>query len=164
MSLENWVLSVSKYKRIALKLTDCLLTRVNVEPIEDDKNAGAKAVWVGQPGETDISINSRTVTGGIKLDGVTAPTVEYWQHGDKRGFAVRHPKSISLELDKETVSRLATPKAAGIAMLAGAAVGLLGWGVIALANRARFVRQETELPSSPTVETGRASPENDLTN
>ena len=147
MSLENWVLSVSKYKRIALKLTDCLLTRVSMEPIEDEENAGAKVVWVGQPGETDISINSQSVTGNIKLDGDTAPTIEYWQHGDKRGFAVRQPKSISLELNKETVSRLATPKSAGIAMIAGAAAGLIGWGVIALANRAKLVRQERELPS-----------------
>ena len=59
MSVENWVLSISKFKRIVLKITDNLLTRVNLEPMKDGTEVvGIKAVWVGERGESTLKVNS----------------------------------------------------------------------------------------------------------
>ena len=95
--------------------------------------------------------------GNIRTAGDKAPTVEYWQKGDKRGFALRNPRSISCELDEETFKKIETGKAAGIAIAAGAAVGLVGWCALVLAGRAALVKQvedsrngEAE-PSSPRL-------------
>jgi hypothetical protein len=153
MSLENWVLSLSKFKQTLLKITDRLLTRVNLEPIEEGNDiVGAKAVWVGDPGETEIRFNSESWQGKIETEGDAPPAIEYWQHGNRRGFALRHPKSLLFELDRETLNRLASPKNAGIATIVGAAAGFLGWAVIALANRANLVKPESETASQRQIE------------
>ncbi len=149
MILENWVVSVSKFKRALLTITDHLVTRVNLEPLEDDDGAvGVKAVWEGERGENTLEVDSPSLKGNIKTEGTAAPTVEYWHKGDKRGIALRNPRSISCEFDEETFRKIETGKAAGIAVAAGAAVGLVGWCVVVLMGRAALVKQEAE-PSSP---------------
>ena len=47
MTLENWVVSVSKFKRAVLTITDHLVTRVNLEPLEDDEGDGRCQSCVG---------------------------------------------------------------------------------------------------------------------
>ena len=151
--LENWVLSLSRYKRLALKITDRLIARVNLEPIEDENGiAGVKATWVGERGESVLEINTQSWKGKIKTEGDSAPALEYWQKGDRRGFALRKPKGISCEVDEKTLRKIVTPKAAGIAAAAGAAVGLLGWSAAALASRVAIIKRETENPSPPLLE------------
>ena len=158
MILENWVVSASKLKRAFLAVTDHLVTRVNLEPLEDDEGAvGVKAVWEGEKGESTLDVDAPSLKGNIKTEGDAAPTVEYWQKGDKRGFALRNPRSISCEFDEETFRKIETGKAAGIAIAAGAAVGLVGWCVLVLAGRAALVKQEAESPSSRQIESGPAS-------
>ena len=156
MNLENWVVSVSKFKRAFLTITDHVLGRVNLEPLEDGKETvGVKAVWKGERGESTLDVNAPSLKGNIKTEGDTAPTVEYWHKGDKRGLALRNPRSISCEFDEETFRKIETGKAAGIAIAAGAAVGLVGWCALVLAGRATLAKQaedsrkvEVESPSS----------------
>ncbi len=149
MTLENWVVSASKVKRAFLAITDHLLTRVNLESLEGDEGTvGVKAVWEGERGESTLKVNAPSLKGNIKTEGDAAPTVEYWHTGDKRGFALRNPRSISCELDEETFRKIETGKAAGIAIAAGAAVGLVGWCAVVLLGRAALVKQEAE-PASP---------------
>ena len=155
MNLENWVVSVSKFKRAFLTITDHVLTRVNLEPLEDDKETvGVKAVWQGERGESTLDVNAPSLKGNIKTEGDTAPTVEYWHKGDKRGLALRNPRSISCEFDEATFKKIETGKAAGIAIAAGAAVGLVGWCALVLAGRATLVKQVEDSSdaseSSPT--------------
>ena len=158
MILENWVVSTSKFKSALLGITDHLLTRVNLEPLEDDKGtAGVKAVWKGERGESTLKVDAPSLKGNIKTEGDTAPTIEYWQKGDKRGFALRNPRSISCELDKETFKKIETGKAAGIAIAAGAAVGLVGWCALVLAGRATLIKQEAESSSPRQIESDPAS-------
>ena len=156
MNLENWVVSASKFKRAFFTITDHVLARVNLESLEDGKETvGVKAVWKGERGESTLDVNAPSLRGNIKTEGDTAPTVEYWHKGDKRGLALRNPRSISCEFDKETFKKIETGKAAGIAIAAGAAVGLVGWCALVLAGRATLVKQvedsrkaEVESPSS----------------
>ena len=158
MILENWVVSASKFKRAFLAITDHVFARVNIEPLEDEEGAaGVKAVWEGERGESTLNVNAPSVKGNIKTEGDTAPTVEYWQKGDKRGFALRNPRSISCELDEETFKKIETGKAAGIAIAAGAAVGLVGWCALVLAGRAALVKQEAESSSPRQLESDSAS-------
>ena len=158
MSLENWVVSVSKFKKVVLKITDTLLTRVNLEAIEDEKGvAGVKAVWIGEHGESTIEVDAPSLKGNLKTEGDNAPTVEYWHRGNKRGFAVRHPKDISCEFDEKTLEKISTGKAAGVAAAAGAAVGLLGWFALFVASRAALVKQEAHSPSSTLFKSDTAS-------
>ncbi len=150
MILENWVVSASKFKRAFLAIADHLVTRVNLEPLEDDeRTVGVKAVWEGERGESTLKVNAPSLKGNIKTEGDTAPTVEYWHKGDNRGFALRNPRSISCEFDEETFKKIETGKAAGLAIAAGAAVGLVGWCALVLAGRATLVKQESE-PASPS--------------
>ncbi len=158
MSLENWVLSASKFKKIVLKITDTLLARVNFESIEGEEGVtGAKAVWVGERGESTLEVDAPSLKGNIKTEGDTAPTIEYWHQGNKRGFALRNPKNISCEFDEKTLEKISTGKAAGIAAAAGAIVGLLGWTSLVVAGRAVLVKREAEGPSPPPLESDTAS-------
>ncbi len=153
MILENWVVSASKFKRAVLAITDHVVTRVNLEPLEDGEGTvGVKAVWKGERGESTLNVDAPSLKGNIKTEGDAAPRVEYWQKGDKRGFALRNPRSISCELDEETFKKIETGKAAGIAIAAGAAVGLVGWGALVLLGRAALVKQEAESASSRQLE------------
>ena len=149
MILENWVVSASKFKRAFLTIADHVVTRVNLEPLEDDKGTvGVKAVWQGERGEGTLNVDAPSLKGNIKTEGDTAPTVEYWHKENKRGFALRNPRSISCEFDEETFKKIETGKAAGIAIAAGAAVGLVGWCALVLVGRTTLIRQEAD-PSSP---------------
>ena len=157
MILERWVVSLSKYKKLTLKIADYLIDRINLEPMEDDNgNVGVKAVWVGEPGKNKIEINTQSLQGNIQTDGDRAPTIEYWQKGETRGFGLGNPKSVSCELDKNTLRKIFTPKAAGIAMAAGAAIGLAGWFATALASRVSLAKQEAA-KSSPSLSDSQAA-------
>ena len=144
MILERWVVSLSKYKKLTLKIADYLNDRISIEPIErENGNEGAKAAWVGVPGKNRIEINVRSLKGTIRIKGDRAPKIEYWQKGEKRGFALENPKNVSCELDEKTLRKVLTPKAAGIAIVAGAAIGLAGWCATAIASRVTLVKRET---------------------
>ena len=148
--LENWVSSLSNYKQAALKISNCLLARTQVAEIEDESGIkGAKAVWKGEPGESALKVNSPTWKSNIEIGGDTAPTIEYRQQGDRRQFSVRNPKDISFDVDQKTLNRITTAKGAWIAAIAGAGVGLFGWFLLALANRASLVKEEWEDTSTP---------------
>ena len=165
MILENWVVSASKFKSALLAITDHVVTRVNLEPLEDDEGTvGVKAVWEGERGESTLNVDAPSLKGNIKTEGDAAPAVEYWQKGDKRGFALRNPRSISCEFDEETFKKIETGKAAGIAIAAGAAVGLVGWGALVLMGRAALTKQgeasqngEGEFPSPRQLESDPSS-------
>lgn len=158
MILENWVVSASKFKRAFVAITDHVVTRVNLEPLEDDGGTvGVKAVWEGERGESTLNVNAPSLKGNIKTVGDKAPTVEYWQKEDKRGFALRNPRSISCEFDEETFKKIETSKAAGIAIAAGAVVGLVSWGALVLLGRAALIRKEAESSSPRQLESDPAS-------
>ena len=161
--LENWVLSLSNYKQAALKISDCLLARTQVEEIEDESGTkGAKAVWKGKSGESALKVNAPAWKGKIEIGGDTAPTIEYRQQGDRRRFAVRNPKDISFKVDQKTLNKITTAKGAWIAAIAGASAGLLGWFLLTLANRASLVREEREDESLPLRTSESTDPGNRL--
>lgn len=148
--LENWVLTLSNYKRTALKISDCLLARTQVEEIEDESGVkAAKAVWKGEPGDSTLKVDTPAWKGNIEIGGDTAPTIEYRQQGNRRWLAVRNPKNISFEVDQKTLNKITTAKGAWIAAIAGASAGLFGWFLLALANRASLVREERDNESPP---------------
>ena len=158
MILENWVVSASKFKRAFVAIADHVVTRVNLEPLEDDKGTvGVKAVWEGERGESTLNVDAPSLKGNIKTEGDAAPTIEYWQKGDKRGLALRNPRSISCEFDEETFKKIETGKAAGIAIAAGAAVGLVSWCALVLAGRAALVKKEAKPSSLRQLESDPAS-------
>lgn len=112
-----------------------MLYRTRVEPIRDaDGIKGLKAHWIGEPGESVMKINTSSGSTDLKMNGDTAPAIEYAQEGEKRTIAVRNIKNLSCELNQETLDRIATPRGAGIAMCVGAGVGLLGWFLISAAR------------------------------
>ena len=143
--LENWVSSLSNCKQVALGISNCLLARTHVEEIEDESGIkGAKAVWKGEPGESRFEVNAPAWKGNFEIGGNTAPTIEYQQQGDRRRLTVHNAKDISFEVDQKTLNKITTAKGAWIAAIAGAGAGLLGWFLLALANRASLVREERE--------------------
>ena len=149
--LENWVSSLSNYKQAALKISSCLLARTQVAEIEDEGGIkGAKVVWKGEPGESGLKVNSPTWKSNIEFGGDTAPTIEYRQQRDRRQFSVRNPKDISFDLDQKTLNEITTAKGAWIAAITGAGLGLFGWLLLALANRASLVREEREDTATPS--------------
>lgn len=149
--LENWVSSLLNYKKAVLKISNCLLARTQVAEIEDERGIkGAKAVWKGEPGESALKVNSAAWNSNIEIGGDIAPTIEYRQQGDRRQFSVRNPKDISFDVDQKTLNKITSPKGACMAAIAGAGVGLFGWFLLALANRASFVREDRKDTSTPS--------------
>lgn len=126
-------IALAKSKDLAINLLGRVLSRTRVEPIRDAAGLkGVKARWVGDHGESIVTINTPSGNTDIQMEGSNAPSIEYVQHGERRTVAVRNVKNISCELNRETLDRLATPKAAGIAACIGAGLGLLGWFLISV--------------------------------
>ena len=147
--------ALAKSKDIAVNLLGSMLYRTRVEPILDAEGMkGLKAHWIGDPGENVVEINTSTGSTDLKMDGNTAPTIEYVQEGEKRIIAVRHIKNLSCELNRETLDQIATPKGAGIAMCVGAGIGLFGWFLIRVMRSLPTPRREQDnsaiLPSTST--------------
>ena len=148
--------ALSKSKDIALTLLGSMLYRTRVEPIHDAEGIkGLKARWIGDPGENVTEINTPIGNADIKMDGNTAPTIEYVQEGEKRTIAVRHIKNLSCKLDRETMDQIATPRGASIAVCIGAGIGLLGWFLISAMRSLPTPRREQDDSAviSPTVTT-----------
>lgn len=148
--------ALSKSKDIALTLLGSMLYRTRVEPIHDAEGIkGLKARWIGDPGENVTEINTPIGRADIKMDGNTAPTIEYVQEGEKRTIAVRHIKNLSCKLDRETMDQIATPRGASIAVCIGAGIGLLGWFLISAMRSLPTPRTEQDDSAAipPTVTT-----------
>jgi len=153
MALENWVLSLSRFKETVLHITDILLNRVTVESTIDDAGIeGAKAVWVGESGERTLEMNRAIASGQVHLRGELAPTIEYWQRGARRGVSVKHPKSLSIEFDERALENVETLKAAGTAVMTGAIAGLIGWLTLVIIGRATMVKAEQKDKSVLQIE------------
>jgi hypothetical protein len=150
VNLEKLGNALAKSKNIAITLLGNLLYRTRVEPIRDAEGIkGLKAHWIGDPGENVMEINTPSGSTDLKIDGNTAPTIEYVQEGEKRTIAVRHIKNLSCELNRETMDQIATPRGAGIAMCIGAGVGLLGWFLVSVMRALPTPR--TEPNNSATI-------------
>ena len=131
MNSEKLGNALAKSKDIAITLLGSMLYRTRVEPIHDAEGIkGLKARWIGDPGKNVMEINTPAGNADVKMDGNTAPTIEYIQEGEKRTIAVRHIKNLSCELNRETMDQIATPRGASIAMCIGAGIGLFGWFLI----------------------------------
>jgi hypothetical protein len=143
MPLENWVLSLSKFKQTVLQVVDIMFNRVTLESTIDDEGVeGAKAVWMGEPGERAVEVNAPALKGNVTVAGEKAPAIEYWQRGARRGFSLHNPKSVSVELDEEALENIETLKAAGISVIVGAFAGLIGWLTLIGVSRATLVKAE----------------------
>ena len=157
MNLENLGNALAKSKDIATGLLGGLLYRTRIEGIRDaDRLKGVKARWMGDPGESVMEINTSLGSTDLKIDGNTAPTIEYVQEGEKRTIAVRNIKNLSCELDRETIDQIATPKGASIAICIGAGIGLLGWVLISVMRSLPTPRTEQNdsaaIPPTATTE------------
>ena len=149
-----------KSKDIAVNLLGSMLYRTRVEPILDAEGMkGLKARWIGDPGENVVEINTSSGSTDLKIDGNTAPTIEYVQEGEQRTIAIRHIKNVSCALDRETMDQIATPRGAGIAMCIGAGVGLFGWFLITVMRTLPTPRTEQDdsaaIPPIDTTEDSR---------
>jgi hypothetical protein len=153
VNLEKLGNALAKSKNIAITLLGNLLYRTRVEPIRDTEGIkGLKAHWIGDPGENVMEINTPSGSTDLKIDGNTAPTIEYVQEGEKRTIAVRHIKNLSCELSQETVDRIATPRGAALAICLGAGAGLFGWFLISVARTLSVQRvQQIDATISPIV-------------
>ena len=135
MNSEKLGNALAKSKEIAINLLGNMLYRTRVERIRDEEGIKAlKARWIGDEGENVIEINTPSGNADIKIGGDTAPTIEYFQEGEKCTVAVRNIKDLSCELSRETLDQISTPRGAAIAMCVGAGVGLLGWFLISAAR------------------------------
>ena len=150
---ENLKNAIAKSKDITLNLLGSVLSQTRVEPIRDaDGIKGLKAQWVGDQPENAMEIRTSSGSAHIKIDGNTAPAVEYVQDGEKRTVAIRHVENISCEFDRETLDQIATPRGAGIAMGIGAGVGLLSWFLISAVRALRVPRvKQTRNATPPPV-------------
>lgn len=129
-----------------------MLYRTRVEPIRDAEGIkGLKAHWIGDPGESVMEINTSSGSTDIKMDGDTAPAIEYAQEGEKRTIALRNIKNLSCELNQETLNRIATPRGAGIAICVGAGVGLLGWFLISITRALAIPRVKQSDSTTPSI-------------
>ena len=82
MILENWVVSASKFKRAFAAITDHVVTRVNLEPLEDEEGTvGVKAVWEGERGESTLNVDAPSLKGNIKTSGDKAPASNTGRRG-----------------------------------------------------------------------------------
>ena len=125
MILENWVVSASKFKRAVLAVTDHLVTRVNLEPLEDHEGTvGVKAVWEGERGESTLNVNAPSLKGNIKTAGDKAPTVEYWQQGDNAALHCEIREVSPVNSTKKRSRKLRQAKQRGLQSLP---VPLLDW-------------------------------------
>ena len=144
--------ALAKSKDIAINLLGNMLYRTRVEPIRDEEGIkGLKAHWIGEPGESVMEINTSSGSTDFKMDGDTAPAIEYAQEGEKRTIAIRNIKNLSCELNQETLDRIATPRGAGIAMCVGASVGLIGWFLISTARALSVPRIKKNDPVIPPI-------------
>jgi hypothetical protein len=149
--------ALTKSKDIATTLLGSLLYRTRVEGIRNAEGLkGMKAHWTGDPGGSVIEINTPAGNADIKIDGDTAPTIEYVHEDGKRTIAVRNIKNLACEFDRETMDQIATPRGAGIAMCIGAGIGLLGWFLISAMRSLPTPRTEQNdpaaIPPTPTIE------------
>ena len=152
MNSEKLGNAIAKSKDIAMNLLGNMLYRTRVEPIRDTEGIkGLKAHWIGEPGESVMEINTSSGSTDLKIDGNTAPSIEYAQEGGKRTIAIRNIKNLSCELNQETLDRIATPRGAGIAMCVGAGVGLLGWFLISTARALSVPRVKQSDPVTPSI-------------
>ena len=152
MNSEKLGNALAKSKDIAMNLLGNMLYRTRVEPIRDTEGiTGLKAHWIGEPGESVMEINTSLGSTDIKMDGDTAPALEYTQEGGKRTIAVKNIKNLSCELSQETLDKIATPRGAGIAMCVGAGVGLLGWFLISTARALSVPRVKQSDPITPSI-------------
>ena len=143
MNLEKLGNALVKSKDIAMTLLGGMLYRTRVEPIRDTEGLrGLKAHWKGDPGGNVMEISTPSGSTDLKIDGNTAPTIEYVQEGEKRTIAVRHIKNLSCELNRETMDQIATPRGAGIAICIGAGIGLLGWFLVSVMRALPVPRTE----------------------
>ena len=167
MNSEKLGNALAKSKDIAINLLGNMLYRTRVEPIRDEDGIkGLKARWIGDEGGSVLEINTPSGSADIKIDGDTAPTIEYIQDGEKRTVAVKHIKDLSCELSQETVDRIATPRGAAFAICLGAGAGLFGWFLISVARALSVQRiQQIDATISPIVsredntESGEDTPE-----
>ena len=137
--------ALAKSKDMTINLLGNILFQTRVEPIRDaDGIRGLKAHWVSEQADNSVTIGTPSGSADIKIDGNTAPTIEYLQDGERRMIAVRHIENISCELDRETLDRIASPRGAGLAMGIGAGVGLLGWFLVSVMRSLTAARRRTE--------------------
>ncbi len=146
----------TKATDIALTLLRGTLYRTHIEPIRDTTGIkGIKARWIADPGENVVAINTPSGNTDVKIEGDTAPALEYTQEGEKRTIAVRHIQNLSCEVDQETLDRIATPKGAGLAVCIGAGVGLFAWCLVSILRAlptSPAEKQTTKSLSAPTAE------------
>ena len=153
MNSEKLGSALAKSKDIAINLLGNMLYRTRVEPVSDAEGVkGLKARWIGEQGTNVMEINTASGTTDLKIEGNTAPTIEYVQEGEKRTIAVRHVKNLSCELSQKTLDRIATPKGAGIAMCVGAGVGLFGWFLLSVMRSVPVPRTEENDPAIPPID------------
>ncbi len=156
MISENLRSALTTSKDITISLLGKVLFQSRVEPIGDaDRITGVKAQWVSKQSDNSVNISSSSGSAGIKIEGSTAPTIEYVQEDEKRTIAVKHIESISCELERETLDRIASPKGAGIAMGVGAGIGLLSWFLIAVMRSLlvpRATQTQQEIPQIASEE------------
>lgn len=154
MNSENLRLALSKSKDITLNFLGRVLSNTRMEPIRDEEGVrGVKASWVGEQGESSVTVDTGEWNANVKMEADEPPTVEYVQHGETRSIAIKNINNISCSVDRETLDQFATPRGAAIAVCAGAATGLVGWFVVSVIRALAVSNKEQGEPSVEAIST-----------
>ena len=163
MDTQKLKLAFSKSKDMTLNFLGHVLSSTRVEPIRSEEGVkGIKASWVGQQGESSLSVRTEELNAHVKIDAEEPPAVEYVQYGEKRGIAVKNINNISCTVDQDTLDQFVTPKGAAVAVCAGAAVGLLGWFVVTVMRAVAIstTEQDDSTVAAISAEDSEATQEN----
>ncbi len=131
MDTSNLKHAFLKSKDMTLNILSRVLSSTRVEPIRDDEGTkGVKASWVGEQGESSISVNTDEWNANVKIEADEPPTLEYVQSGENRGISVKNINNITCAVDSETLDEFVSPRGAALAVCIGAVAGLIGWFII----------------------------------
>lgn len=131
MDTKNLKHAFSKSKDMTLNVLGRVLSSTRVEPIRDDEGVkGVKASWVGEQGESSISVNTGEWNANVKIEADEPPALEYVQYGEKRGISVKNINNITCAVDSETLDEFVSPRGAALSVCIGAAAGLVGWFIV----------------------------------
>ena len=167
MDTSNLKNALSRSKDLTLNVLGRVLSSTRVEPIRDDEGVkGVKASWVGEQGESSISVNTDEWNANVKIEADEPPALEYVQYGENRGISVKNINNITCAVDKETLDEFVTPRGAALAVCIGAAAGLVGWFIVTVMRTvavSTIEHNDTSANAIPTEdnETAEDSPSNE---
>jgi hypothetical protein len=145
MTWEKFIDTITKTRNAVSDVTEKFCSTLEVEPIKDETGeSGVKAVSKMDESVASVGFGAGPVKCSFQIEPDANSTFEIWQKDGKRGVTLRKLRNVTWEVDWEALHQFGTAKAAGLACVAGAAFGLLGWLGLTLAGKLLSKREETD--------------------